>query len=157
LQAADLIRDPLWRAPVVIIEMNNDFTVSDGAAKVALLANAEAFIDGDEADGRISRDKVTNVLAVREYQEFAIRIRLRLKRQDRLREPLASVPCQAQRGDERGDPRSLREPPVARSSFHIGSLVSLPAGCRVFVKVASLRRGPRFQTVHRDRMFRRRA
>ena len=111
LESADLIRESFWSAPVVVVPMRDDFATRLRTAKVALLANAEAFLNDDKADGRISRDEVKNVLAVRENQQFAIRIRLCLKRQDRLREPLASVPCQAQRCDERDGPRSLREPP----------------------------------------------
>lgn len=70
---------------IVIVPVSDNTSPGEFASDIPLFANLAAPLDMDEPDSGIIGNQILYVRAVRQNQQFSVRIRLRLPARDRLR------------------------------------------------------------------------
>ncbi len=108
-QSRNLVSQSLRPTKIIVIPMRNEFGPRAIAAEISLITNSRRTLELQQSDLLILRNQIANAFAVRQYQQFSVRIRLLLEAPDRLREPLPAVPGQTQTRHETVAAYSPRE------------------------------------------------
>ena len=103
LQRRQLLAQPGWRIPVVVVPVGDEFAVRQLAGQIALGANAQTLRQPLVADIGLRRDQIGNtVLAIVENDQLGVGVILHGKQRQRLWDKLAAVGGGHDAGDERG-------------------------------------------------------